>query len=84
MCEAPLFLSFGDEFGITSFDELLSYLRYFVSPQRIQALRDTAARAARGGVERILETDGPKSGDARERSTARLFQADHHRELALS
>jgi GWxTD domain-containing protein len=39
--EAPLFLSFGDEFGITSFDELLSYLRYFVSPQRLQALRDT-------------------------------------------
>ena len=37
--EAPLFLSFGDEFGITSFDDLLSYLRYFVSPERIQALR---------------------------------------------
>ncbi|MEO6209272.1 MAG: GWxTD domain-containing protein [Gemmatimonadaceae bacterium] len=38
--QAPLFLSFGDEFGITSFDELLSYLRYFVSPQRIQTMRD--------------------------------------------
>jgi GWxTD domain-containing protein len=38
--QAPLFLSFGDEFGITSFDELLSYLRYFASPQRIQALHD--------------------------------------------
>ena len=41
--QAPLFLSFGDEFGITSFDELLSYLRYFASPQRIQALRDAPA-----------------------------------------
>jgi GWxTD domain-containing protein len=39
--EAPLFLSFGDEFGITSFDELLSYLRYFVSSQRLGTLRDT-------------------------------------------
>jgi GWxTD domain-containing protein len=38
--QAPLFLSFGDEFGITSFDDLLSYLRYFASPQRIQLLRD--------------------------------------------
>jgi GWxTD domain-containing protein len=37
---APLFLSFGDEFGITSFDELLSYLRYFASPPRLQLLRD--------------------------------------------
>ncbi|MEP7064835.1 MAG: GWxTD domain-containing protein [Gemmatimonadota bacterium] len=40
--QAPLFPGFGDEFGITSFDELLSYLRYFVSPQRIQALRDAS------------------------------------------
>lgn len=39
--QAPLFLSFGDEFGITSFDQLLSYLRYFTSPERLQALRDT-------------------------------------------
>lgn len=39
--QAPLFLSFGDAFGITSFDELLSYLRYFTSPERLQALRDT-------------------------------------------
>ena len=39
--QAPLFLSFGDEFGITSFDQLLSYLRYFISPERLQALRDT-------------------------------------------
>jgi GWxTD domain-containing protein len=39
--QAPLFLSFGDEFGITSFDDLLSYLRYFVSSQQIQTLRDT-------------------------------------------
>lgn len=39
--QVPLFLSFGDEFGITSFDELLSYLRYFASPPRIQLLHDT-------------------------------------------
>lgn len=41
--QAPLFLSFGDAFGITSFDELLSYLRFFTSPERLQALRDTPA-----------------------------------------
>lgn len=40
--QAPLFLSFGDEFGITSFDELLSYLRYFASTARIQTLRDAS------------------------------------------
>jgi len=39
--QAPLFLSFGDAFGITSFEELLSYLRFFTTPERLQALRDT-------------------------------------------
>jgi GWxTD domain-containing protein len=38
---SPLFVSFGEELGITTFDELLSYLRYYASPERLQALRDT-------------------------------------------
>jgi GWxTD domain-containing protein len=39
----PLFVSFGDELPIASFEDMLSYLRYFVSPARIRALRDTSA-----------------------------------------
>lgn len=45
---APLLVSFGDDLPVASFDEMLSYLRYFATPQRLRALRDTApdARAA--------------------------------------
>ncbi len=38
----PLFVSFGDELPIASFEDMLSYLRYFASPARIRALRDTS------------------------------------------
>jgi GWxTD domain-containing protein len=36
----PLFVTFGEELGIATFDELLNYLRYFATPERLQALRD--------------------------------------------
>jgi GWxTD domain-containing protein len=39
----PLFVSFGDELPIASFDDMLSYLRYYASPTRLKALRDAAA-----------------------------------------
>jgi GWxTD domain-containing protein len=39
--EAPLLVSLGEQLGIVSFDELLSYLRYYASGSRLAALRDT-------------------------------------------
>jgi GWxTD domain-containing protein len=39
----PLFVSFGDELPIASFEDMLSYLRYYASPSRVKALRDAAA-----------------------------------------
>jgi len=41
----PLFVSFGEEWAVASFDEMLSYLRYFVSPERLQELRDASLPA---------------------------------------
>jgi GWxTD domain-containing protein len=37
----PLFITVGEGINIVSFDELLSYLRYFATPERLQALRTT-------------------------------------------
>ncbi len=39
----PLFVSFGDELPIASFEDMLSYLRYYASPTRIKALRDATS-----------------------------------------
>jgi GWxTD domain-containing protein len=41
----PLFISFGDEWGIAPLEEMLSYLRYFADPSRLRALRDAAPEA---------------------------------------
>ncbi len=38
----PLFVSFGDELPVASFEDMLSYLRFFASPQRIKTLRDAS------------------------------------------
>ncbi len=37
----PVFVSFSDDWAIMSVDDMLSYLRYYVLPERIRALRDT-------------------------------------------
>jgi GWxTD domain-containing protein len=36
----PLLVSFGDEWTITSYTEMLEYLRYFATPEELQTLRD--------------------------------------------
>jgi GWxTD domain-containing protein len=42
---APLFISLGEDLPVASFEEMLSYLRYFSTPERLRALRDTAPEA---------------------------------------
>jgi GWxTD domain-containing protein len=44
----PLFVAFGEELPVATFSQMLEYLRYFVSSQRLQALREapTETRAA--------------------------------------
>ncbi|HJU64425.1 MAG TPA: GWxTD domain-containing protein [Gemmatimonadaceae bacterium] len=41
----PLFVSFGEDWAIASFEEMLSYLRYFATEQRLQTLREATAEA---------------------------------------
>ncbi len=54
----PLFVSFGDELPIASFEDMLSYLRYFALPSRINALRDTAeSMRAEAWATFLRETD---------------------------
>jgi GWxTD domain-containing protein len=56
--KSPLFVSFGDELPIASFDDMLSYLRYFASPARLRALREaTADMRSETWAEFLAETD---------------------------
>lgn len=37
----PVFVGFGDDLPVATFDDMLSYLRYYVAPFRLKTLRDT-------------------------------------------
>ncbi|MBC7789873.1 MAG: GWxTD domain-containing protein [Anaerolineae bacterium] len=39
----PLFVTFGQDWAISSLDEMINYLRYFASVSRLQSLKDTSA-----------------------------------------
>jgi GWxTD domain-containing protein len=55
---APLFVTFGDEWGITSLDEMLNYLRWFATPGRLAKLRDDDPQArAQAWAAFFRETD---------------------------
>jgi GWxTD domain-containing protein len=38
--EAPLFVSFGEDIPLMSFEDMLGYLRFFATPSRLNALRN--------------------------------------------
>ena len=47
--KTPIFVTFGEDLPVATFSEMVSYLRYFGSSARLQALRD-APPDARAGV----------------------------------
>jgi GWxTD domain-containing protein len=44
----PIFVAFGEELPVATFTQMLDYLRYYVSAQRLQAMRDAAPEARAG------------------------------------
>ena len=56
---APVFVSATEDLAPVSFDELLGYLRYFTTPERLQALRDTAPEARGPAWAALLRATDP-------------------------
>ena len=68
----PAVVRAGDELAVASFEEMVQYLRFYVAPERLRALRDTSGdvRAA-AWAEFVHATDAvPPSG---ERATLRAY-----------
>ena len=40
---APLFIGFGDELPVATYDDMIGYLKWFAAPEKLKSLRDTAA-----------------------------------------
>jgi len=55
---APVFVSFGNEIPLVSFEEMLSELRYYAAPDRIKSLRDASPeRRGTAWAEFLRSTD---------------------------
>ncbi len=39
---SPVFVGFGEDLPVATYDEMINYLRWFAAPYRLKALRDTA------------------------------------------
>lgn len=56
--KTPIFVTFGEDLPVATFSEMVSYLRYFGSPTRLQSLRDAPPDARAGMWAAFLrETD---------------------------
>jgi GWxTD domain-containing protein len=55
----PIVVRPGDELAIGSFDEIVQYLRYFVSPERLLALRVTSTSVREHGWSTLLRDTDP-------------------------
>lgn len=70
---APIFVSFGDELPVATFEEMLSYLRFFTTPERIRALRDTAPEYRAAAWAAFLRETDPNSGTAQNEAIRDYF-----------
>ncbi|HJU76162.1 MAG TPA: GWxTD domain-containing protein [Gemmatimonadaceae bacterium] len=54
----PVFIAFGEDLPVATFNEMIDYLRYYASISRLQALRGAAAeRRANAWAQFLRETD---------------------------
>ena len=54
-----IFVSLGDDLPISSFEEMLTYLRYFTTPDRIKTLRDASATQRSEAWAQFLKSTDP-------------------------
>ena len=67
----PIFVSFGEELPVATFEEMLTYLRFFVSPERLDALRRASPEERALAWARFLEeTDDNRATPGHERLRA--------------
>jgi GWxTD domain-containing protein len=70
-------VSFGDDLPVTTFDQMVSYLRYFAAPERLKALRDTAPELRAAAWSAFLRETDPVLGTATHEALRDYFARVH-------
>ena len=59
---APLFVGFGEELPVATYDEMINYLRWFALPSRLKSLRDTAPEFRPGAWANFVKENASQTG----------------------
>lgn len=70
---APLFVSLGEELPVASFEEMVNYLRYYATAERLRVLRDTVPEARAGAWAVFLRETDPVPGTAQHEGLREYF-----------
>jgi len=75
---APLFVGFGGDLPLASYEEMLNYLRWFAPPYRLQTLRDTAPEFRPAAWNAFVQdyANPTGTGEALRDYFGRLFEAN--------
>lgn len=69
----PLFVSFGEDLPVATFSDMVSYLRYFTTTERLRALRDTSAEARSAAWLALLRETDPVLSTPEHEALAQYF-----------
>ncbi len=69
-----IFVSLGDDLPIASFEEMLSYLRYFTAPERLKALKDASTTQRAEVWAQFLKSTDPLPGTSEHEGLRDYFQ----------
>jgi GWxTD domain-containing protein len=70
---APVFVSAADDVAAVSFDEMLGYLRYFTTTERLQTLRDTSPETRAAAWTAFLRATDPSPATAEHEGLREYF-----------
>jgi GWxTD domain-containing protein len=70
---APLFVSLGEELPVASFEEMVDYLRYYATAERLRVLRDTTPEARAGAWATFLRETDPVPATAQHEGLREYF-----------
>jgi GWxTD domain-containing protein len=59
---APLFVGFGEELPVATYDDMINYLRWFTTPAKLKALRDTAPEFRAAAWASFVRDNATQSG----------------------
>lgn len=74
----PVFISFGDDLPVATYEQMVSYLRYFSSPGRLARLKDAAPEHRAGAWASFVQevNGGPSASDVLRSYFARIELAN--------